>query len=243
MRHPSSTPRSDISARTRVAVADPHPIFREGLKGLLGARGFAVVGEASDECEAIRLATVSRPDLLLLGLAIPRSSSFEDTLANLAVSAPEVRTIIIASRDDPNAAIMALQRGARGVLLKEASVESLFDGIDSVLQDKFWVHGDNPSEMVQLIRRLAARAEAETKKSSRFGLTRRELEIVEGVVMGESNREIGRRLSVREDTVKHHLSNVFDKLGVFSRVELAVFAINQGLVSNETEPTAGARAS
>lgn len=236
MRDPSSTPAFNPSPRTRVAIADPHPIFREGLKCLLGSRGFEVVGEANDDSEAIRLATVTRPDLLLLGLAIPRSSRFEDTLADLTLAAPEVRTIIIASRDDPNAAIVALQRGARGVLLKEASAESLFDGIESVLQDKFWVHGDNPSEMVQLIRRLAARAEAESKKSSRFGLTRRELEIVEGVVMGESNREIGRRLSVREDTVKHHLSNVFDKLGVFSRVELAVFAINQGLVSNEPEP-------
>ena len=242
MRDHLPPPVHNTSARISVAIADPHPIFREGLKCLLGARGFSVVGEASDECEAIRLATASCPDLLLLGLSIPRSSAFEDTLARLALAAPQVRTIILASRDDPNAAIIALQRGARGVLLKEASAESLFDGIDNVLQDKYWVHGDNPSEMVQLIRRLAARAEAEAKKNSRFGLTRRELEIVSGVVMGESNREIGRRLSVREDTVKHHLSNVFDKLGVFSRVELAVFAIHQGLVSTEPETPAGAPA-
>lgn len=216
----------------RVIVADEWPIFREGLKGLLATRDYAVIGEAADACEAFKLAITLQPDVLLLGVAIPRESTFEP-LEEVAQAAPGVRTIVLIARSDHNAAIVALQRGARGVLLKESGADVLFDSIECVLQDNYWLHGDDASEMVHVIRRLAARAAAEAKKTRRYGLTHRELEIISGVVAGESNREIAGRLSVREDTVKHHLSKVFDKLGVFSRVELAVFAIHHGLASDE----------
>ena len=231
----SNTPSPGI----RIIVADQHPIFREGLKGLLAARGYTVVGEAGEAAEAFKLTIALQPDVLLLGVPSPRESTFE---ALEKVTQAGVRTIVLASRSEHNAAVVALQRGARGVLLKESEAEVLFESIECVLQGKYWLQGDDASELVHVIRRLAAWADAEAKKSRRFGLTRRELEIVSGVVMGDSNREIARRLSVREDTIKHHLSRVFDKLGVFSRVELAVFAIHHGLTASDggdvsAEPT------
>jgi DNA-binding NarL/FixJ family response regulator len=223
---------SDACRGASVLVADQYPIFREGLKGLLVSRGYAVVGEAAEPAEALQLAIKLQPNLLLLGVSVPQESTFEP-LEHVARAAPAVRTIVLAARSDHHMAIIALQRGAHGVLLKDSTADVLFVCIESVLQDEYWLHGDQASKMVRMFRRPTAGAEGEAEKVKRYGLTRREVEIIGGVVAGESNREIANRLSVREDTVKHHVSKVFDKLGVFSRVELAVFAMNHGLVPND----------
>jgi two-component system, NarL family, nitrate/nitrite response regulator NarL len=212
----------------RIVVADDHQIFRDGLKCLLATEpGFQVVGEAGDGLEAVRVATSLLPDVLLLDVAMPHASGL-DAVERIVQQAPSVRIILLTASVDRAAVLMAVQRGARGVLLKHHATPLLFTSIRAVMDGQYWLDRDNSSQVIDTMRRPVP-PNGLSKKSNRFNLTARELQVVCAVTAGESNREIANRLSVREDTVKHHMSNIFDKLGVFSRVELAVFAINHGL--------------
>jgi DNA-binding NarL/FixJ family response regulator len=209
----------------RVIVAHEHPIFRCGLKLLLEDRGVSVVGEAADGIQAIELVQKLQPDVLLLDLSIPAGGL--DTLRLLGTTARLVRLIVLTERDDP-VLTTAVRLGARGILPKHAPVAALFKSLQAVMRGEFWLVDDFVSDQHAAIQRLASDRRA-AAPSNRYRLTRREMQIIAAIAEGESNKEIGERLSVTEDTVKHHLSNIFDKLGVFSRLELAVFAINHGL--------------
>jgi DNA-binding NarL/FixJ family response regulator len=213
----------------RIVVAHEHAIVRHGLKLLLEqTRGYQVVGEAYDAVKAIMVVREIEPDLLLLDLAIPTGGL--DTLRMLRSSCSSVRTIVLCPRDhDPT---NSLQLGARGVLAKESPVSYLFDSIDAVMRSECWI--DQNFGMPKADRVAAIDAQRVNGSPNKFKLTKREMEIIAAVADGESNKGIAVRLSVAEDTVKHHLSNVFDKLGVFSRLELAVFAINHGLVQQDS---------
>lgn len=212
----------------RIVLADDHPIFRDGVKRLLDAEpGFHVVGEASDGGEAIRITRQLRPDVLLLDLTMPGVPGLE-ALKALAASGCGVRTIVLTAGLDKDGLVAALRLGARGIVLKESATKLLFQSIRSVMADQYWLGRENIADIVDALKRLTAQVEEQAKKR-RFGLTARELQVVAAAAAGESNREISARLHVSEETIKHHLSNIFDKLGVFSRVELAVFAVNHGL--------------
>jgi DNA-binding NarL/FixJ family response regulator len=210
----------------RVVIAHEHPIFRYGLKLLLEeTRGFHVVGEAADGVHAVQLSRDLQADVLLMDLAIPAGGL--ETLQSLATSAPSVRPVVLIG-DDDKAQLTALRFGARGVVPRESPVAELFSSITAVMRGESW-HGDASAPR----RAAAMRAKSRRGPTNRFRLTKRELQIVAAVADGETNKGIAARFSVTEDTVKHHLSSVFDKLGVFSRLELAVFAINHGLIGED----------
>lgn len=215
----------------RIVIADDHPIFRDGLRRLLESEGdMKVIGEACDGNEAIKLATELKPDILLLDLAMPHRTGLEalrDMSANTsAVGA--VRIILLTAAVEKKQIVEALQLGARGVVLKDSATQLLLKSIHSVMMGEYWVGRDSVSNLVQYLRNLMQSTVEETKQK-KFGLTPRELEIVAAVVAGYANREIAEYFKISEDTVKHHLSNIFDKLGVSTRLELALFAVNQGL--------------
>jgi two-component system, NarL family, nitrate/nitrite response regulator NarL len=216
----------------RIVVAHEHAIVRHGLKLLLEqTRNLQVVGEASDGIQAVVVARQVQPDLLLLDLSIP--AGVLDALRMLRGSAAAVRTIVLIGREhDPG---VTLQLGASGVLAKESPVSLLFKSISAVMRGECWV--DERCRPAQPDRVDGIEAPRTNGASNRFKLTKREMQIIAAVADGESNKGIAVRLSVAEDTVKHHLSNVFDKLGVFSRLELAVFAINHGLIQDDRSLT------
>jgi DNA-binding NarL/FixJ family response regulator len=124
--------------------------------------------------------------------------------------------------------LIALQLGARGVLLKDASPELLFKSIRVVMAGQYWVDAAAVCDVISAFRKAAPAPDAPAL--AKFGLTRRELEIVIAVAAGESNREISRRLNISQETVKHHLTNIYSKVGVSTRVELALFALHNNLV-------------
>ncbi len=219
-----------MANKIRIMIADDHPLFRDGLRKLLESEaGFEVVGEAADGGEVARLADELKPDILLLDIAMPVSGM--EALRELAKASAPVRTILLTAAVEKRQIVEALQIGARGVVLKEAATQLLFKSIRSVMAGQYWVGRDAVSDLVKYLRDLMP-SSGESKVKKNFGLTPREMEVVEAIVAGYTNKEIAEKFTISEQTVKHHLTNIFDKLGVFNRLELAVFAINNRLVGN-----------
>ncbi len=212
---------------SRIVIADDHRIFRSGLRSLLEAEPeFKVVGEASEGDEAEALVKKLAPDVLLLDLSMPKRSGVE-VLASMAGTPGPPRTILLPAGVDTGEIITALQKGARGVVLKASAIEQLLDGIRCVLAGQYWVEGTavpNLAEALELFRPAAV----PTKNV--FNLTPREIEIITALVGGASNRELAKQFSLSEDTVKHHLTNAFNKTGASTRLELALFALHHGIV-------------
>lgn len=215
----------------RILIADDHPVFRHGLCTLLQAEpNMEVVGEVANSTEAVRLARELMPDVLMLSLAAEETSGSE-VLQQVANFIPPVRTILLARAANRQQIVQALQLGARGVVLRDAPTEAVIKSIRAVMAGEYWIARENISDLVQVLRASEKRFRKKTKQRNRR-LTGRELEVVSAVVGGYTNKDIAQKFSLSEDTVKHHLTNIFDKLGVSNRLELAILAISRGIVSN-----------
>ena len=212
----------------RIVIADDHRIFRSGLKGLLDADPeFRVVGEASDGVEAEVLVESLAPDILLLDLRMPRRNGIA-VVESLAREARITRTIILTAGIDTTEIVDALRAGARGVVFKASAIEQLFDGIRAVSAGQYWVGRVAVSSLGSALELLAPATEL---SKNTFGLTPREIEIVSALVAGASNKELAKKFTLSEDTVKHHLTNAFNKTGTSNRLELALFALSHGIVA------------
>ncbi len=212
----------------RIVIADDHPIFRDGLKRLLESeRDFKVVGEACDGVEAVKMVRQLKPEILLLDLAMPRRPGLE-ALREMSTDNTGVRVILLTAAAEKDQIVEALQLGARGVVLKDSATQILLKSIRAVMDGEYWVGRESVSNLVQYLRGLVG-SSSNVARHRRYGLTPRELEIVSAVVAGYANKEIAEHFKISEDTVKHHLSNIFDKVGVSTRLELALFAVNQAL--------------
>jgi DNA-binding NarL/FixJ family response regulator len=213
-------------SKIRLVIADDHSIFREGLCRVLEAeRGFTVVGEASTEEETFELVRYLRPDILLLGFSTPGDTASE-ILRQLSNISPSLRTILLTDSIERSAMLRALLLGARGVVPKVSASILLFKSIRAVMAGEVWVSRTTVPDLIEMLR---ARSEAGRTSSRSFDLTRRELEVIAAVVEGHFNKEIAQDFRISEDTVKHHLTRIFDKLGVSNRVELAMFASHHNL--------------
>jgi DNA-binding NarL/FixJ family response regulator len=224
---PISAPLVD-EAPARILIAGDRPIFRDGLKRLLETEpGLHVIGEAGDVPSTLQRVRQLRPDLLLFDLAI--SAAGLDILRALAATSLLPRTIVLTGSIGPKELLIALRLGVRGIVLKESTTSSLCESIRRVLADH-WALG--PDQVDDLVRATVGPPGEGVVRRNRFHLTPRQLQIVSAVAFGESNKEVAEHFSISEETVKRHLSNIFDKLGVFSRLELAIFALNHGLVDD-----------
>jgi two-component system nitrate/nitrite response regulator NarL len=201
----------------RVLLADDHAIFREGLRKLLDADDdIAIVGEAQNGAECIRLLAKLKPDILLLDLRMPD----KDGLAVLE----EVNFDTLPTRD----VVRAMRLGARGVVLKQSATDLLVKSIHRVHAGEIWLDNRMTAEVMKA---FSKSSEAGPRREKPL-LSDREKEIVQLVAQGFRNKEIGEKLFISEQTVKNHLHNIFDKLGVSDRLELALYAIHHRLIDH-----------
>jgi two-component system, NarL family, nitrate/nitrite response regulator NarL len=226
---PAHTERPLRSGSIRIVIADDHPLFRDGLKALLKTQpDFAVVGEAGDADAAVKLTRELEPDILLLDVHMPRCGL--QAVRQLEGDRTAVRTILLTAEISQEDVARALQYRVRGVVMKEAATDVLFRSIRSVMAGQYWLGRESVSNYIETLRKLMEPSAQVPDKQDPFGLTQRERDVISKVVDGYTNREIAGLLSISEDTVKHHLSKVYDKVGMSNRLELALFAIHHRLV-------------
>jgi two-component system, NarL family, nitrate/nitrite response regulator NarL len=217
-----------MSARARLLLADHQTLFRESLHKALGSEpDLSVVGEAGDARGALRLTKDLTPDLLLLDWWLPDAPG-ELILRGLGSSLGRTRVVVLTAAMDRAAILSALESGARGLVLKASGYTELIKAIHCVLSGQYWVGRDSLADLVDVIRRLTAAPPA-GKSAGEFGLTKRENDIVSAIVEACTNKVIAERYSISEKTVKHHLTHIFEKIGVSSRLELARFARTHNL--------------
>jgi two-component system, NarL family, nitrate/nitrite response regulator NarL len=230
----------NISQNIRVLVADDHPVFREGLRMLLETDPkIRVVGEASDGSEAAAKAGELKPHLVLMDLRMPRCSGMEALKLFQRLSLP-VRILILATEIRKMEIIEALRYGASGVVLKETATKLLRKSISTVMSGQYWIEREGISES-EYGATAVSRAGSPDFSKKNWRLTPREEEIVAEVVSGKTNNEIAQTLGMSAQTVKHHLTSIFDKVGVYNRLELALFCVNNSFASEESggEPESG----
>ena len=222
----------------RILIADDHAILRDGLRRLLEAEaGFEVVGEAASGQAAVHMVAELNPDVLLLDLAMPDGSGLE-VLRTLHQIRARVRTILLTAGIERDEIVEALQLGARGLVLKHSATPLLHKCIRAVMAGEYWLGHDRIPDLIQAIRSLGPSAPVSPART----LTERELKVIAAVVEGATNREIAEKLGMSEQTVKNHLSHIYDKVGVSNRLELALFAIHHKLLSTTERKNSGERA-
>jgi two-component system, NarL family, nitrate/nitrite response regulator NarL len=213
-----------------ILIADAQVMFREALRSLLAREhDFRILGEAGNGREALQLANTLKPDILLLDLSMPRVSGME-ALRRLASIQSQVRPVLFVESPDKSQIVEALKLGARGILPRRTTTQMLLKCIRAVASGEYWVGHQSISDLIDCIR--TADPKPDSRDSNGFRLTRRELEIVSSIVDGYTNKEIAKRFSISEQTVKHHLTSIFEKVGVTNRLELALFAMQQRLGSD-----------
>lgn len=205
-----------------VILADDHPVVRDGIRKLLGdAVGIEVIGEARDGAEAFELALALKPDVLLLDMELPLMSG-DEVAQKLVESGSDVSILVLSAHDDREYIQQLLAKGASGYLMKEEVPENIVEAVRGVARgEKGWVS-----------RRVAAQMSTwmEHDQQGQMPLSPREIEVLQGVVGGKTNQEIGYDLGISDKTVEKHLDAIFTKLKVASRVEAAVMAVREGWV-------------
>jgi two-component system, NarL family, nitrate/nitrite response regulator NarL len=232
----SSTLSSGITSgsKIRIVVADDHPIFRDGLCRLLALEeDFEVVAQAQDGRQVLEVLQQHEPDVLLLDLKMPGLDGLA-TLQKLQSVRNRTRVIVLTASDDKNEFVQAMKLGASGIVLKQTATELLIKSIRRVHAGEIWLDSHTTQAV---IRQFVANEEAPPpppqvsapRDRERSPLSQREREIVALVAQGFKNKEMAEKMFISEQTVKNHLHNIFDKLGVSDRLELALYAIHNNL--------------
>jgi two-component system nitrate/nitrite response regulator NarL len=235
------SPVAPFDDALRVVIADDHRLFREGLRGMLQDAGITVVGEASDGADAVALAQKLEPEVVVLDLSMPGISGLQ-ALRMIAQSNPAVQTVVLTVSAEDADVLEALAAGACGYLLKDTRADLLADSIRQAAEGHMVLSGEVAQALMLRVRAdadaNAVRAEAKAEAMAETGegdggrpaLTPREEEVLRLIAQGADNVAIGRELSISPHTVKQYVTNIFEKLGVRSRVQAAVYAVRAGLV-------------
>lgn len=211
-------------AQIRVVLADDHQVVREGTRRMLERESdMAVVGEAEDGTEAVRLVDELHPDVVVMDVRMPGLNGIEAT-KQIKSAHPQVRVLVFTAHDDDRYVFPLLDAGASGYVLKTTRRRELVQAIRDVHRGETALH---PAVARRVVQRLTHQSRLQGAGMVE-SLTEREMKVLEAVARGWSNREVSEALHISPHTVQVHLSNVFGKLGVKTRTEAVLYAIRQG---------------
>jgi DNA-binding NarL/FixJ family response regulator len=218
-----------VAAKKTILIVDDHPLVREGLKSILKpAAGYEVVGQAGNARDTIPMVENLKPDLVLLDLVLPDKSGLELSREIRSIS-PPTRIMIVSMHSKVDYIVKAFQAGATGYMTKESATERLLQGIESVLNGEYFMDGAVSHSVVE---KLIETPEKEIKitDAGYETLTQREQEIMVLLAEGYSAKEAAAKLFISPKTVENHRSNIMNKLGLHSSMELVRYAARLGLV-------------
>jgi len=212
--------------KIKLLIADDHAIFRDGLRKLLDSEEtITIVGEACNGAECIKMLGTLKPDILLLDLHMPDKDGFA-VLEEVNFDTSLTRVIVLSAAEDDSDLVRAMRLGARGVVAKESAIDLLVKSIHHVHAGEIWVD----SRMTASVINAFSASSKSGARSEKPTLSDREMDIVRLVAQGFPTKEIGKRLFISENTVKNHVHNIYDKLGVSDRLELLLYAIHHRLI-------------
>ena len=213
----------------RIVIADDHPIFRDGLRKLLTLEDdFRVVAEARDGKEVLEVLEEHQPDILLLDLKMPGLDGLS-ALQKLQNSRTKTKVIVLTASEDKNQFVQAMKFGTCGIVLKQTATDLLIKSIRKVHAGEIWLDSHTTAAVMRQFASPMDSAPLGSRDRDRSPLSQREREIVVLVAQGFKNKEMAEKMFISEQTVKNHLHNIFDKLGVSDRLELALYAIHKNI--------------
>ncbi|MDJ0961591.1 MAG: response regulator transcription factor [Acidimicrobiia bacterium] len=213
---------------TRILIVDDVPLFRAGMTSALADAGFDVVGEAEDAEGAVAAAEELQPDLVLLDVLMPGLSGL-DVVEKITAVATDSNVVLLTGSESEEDMLQALKGGARGYLVKDMPFPQLVDSIQAVAGGGAALSPQMAGKLFDVCRQLLRHQELlQARKPT---LTGREIEVISLVAAGKTSREIGDELYISENTVKNHIRNILDKLGLHSRNEAVLYAIRENLIS------------
>ncbi|OQB26036.1 MAG: Transcriptional regulatory protein LiaR [Chloroflexi bacterium ADurb.Bin180] len=216
-----------MSAPLRILLVDDHVLFRQGIRfGIASRTDMEVVGQAGDGLEAITLARETMPDVILMDISMPRLGGLEAT-RQIKREMPHARILILTASEEDQDLLEAVKAGASGYLLKDLTAAELFERIQIVARGEVILSGLVANRILQ---ELGGRARPDSERELAEPLSSRELEVLQRLAKGLTNREIADELFISEGTVKNHLKNILEKLHLSNRIQAAVYAVRQGLV-------------
>jgi two-component system nitrate/nitrite response regulator NarL len=219
---------TELKQQIRILIVDDQRLFREALHSLLlGEPDLAVTGVAASGTEALKSARLLAPDIVLLNPAMRGEDGLE-TLRALAAGPGRPRIVLFSDCTERERIIEALRLGAHGILPLNSTPQLLFKSLRAVAAGEYWVNHQSVSDLIEYVRAAGA-PKREAAPTNGHNLTPREIDVISSVVDGCTNKEIAGKLAISEQTVKHHLTSIFSKVGVNNRLELALFAMHQSL--------------
>lgn len=212
-----------------ILIADDHVLFREGIRALIGHwDDFKVVGEASNGSQAVEMALELKPDILLMDVHMPVMDGIEAT-RRLTRELPEIRIVMLTVSEDEDDLFRAIKFGAHGYVLKDTPSKRLHDELRRLLKGETPLSGLMATKMLEEISQPGSPSQAQGE--ARESLSEREKEVLCLLAEGLSNSQIAERVHLSENTVKKHLRSILEKLHLNNRIEAAVYAVKEGLVS------------